>query len=98
FEGVVEIARLDYDQHWAEDFFLFQLRLRGDVGNHGRLNEVAAFGTSLSVARAAGDEASIFFADFDVAENVVHRTFIDDGSHVRVCSGIADGNALGAGL
>src|SRR5208337_2517778 len=62
----------------------------------GRLNEISL--ASLGVTRAAGDEASIFFADLDVAENIFHRAFVDNGSHVEVRRGIADGNALGAGL
>jgi len=35
FEGVIEIARLDDDQHRAEDLFLLERRLRGDIGEHG---------------------------------------------------------------
>src|ERR1019366_7419435 len=93
---MIEVARLDHHQHRAKDLFLLKRRLRGDVRNYRGLNEVAFAG--LSVVRAAGDEASIFFADLDIAEDVVHRTFVDDGSHVWVHGGIADGNALDAGF
>ena len=43
-QRVVEIARLDHGQHRAEDFFLRELRLRRDVGDHGGLDEVAVAG------------------------------------------------------
>src|ERR1019366_8042284 len=78
--------------------FLLQRRLRRDVGNHRRLNEVALTIVGAGVARAASDQASFFFADLDIAEDVVHRTFVDDRRHVRVHRGIANGDALGAGF
>src|ERR1035437_9309924 len=61
FEGVIEVARLDHHQHWAENLFLLERRLRRDVGDHRGLNEVSF--ASFGVARAAGDEASFFLAD-----------------------------------
>src|SRR5271156_845338 len=94
FKGVVEVARLDHGQHGSENFFLLQFRLRQDISNHSRLNEVAVGDARTSRARSAGDQASIFLADFYVAENVVHRTFVDYGCHVWVGGGIADRNAL----
>src|ERR1700694_3434842 len=95
---MIEVARLDHHQHWAKDFFLLERGLRRDVGNHRGLDEIALAIAGFGVARAAGEEASIFFADLDVAEDIVHRTFVDDGGHVWVLGGIADGNALDAGF
>src|SRR5208283_4199529 len=95
-QGVIEVARFDHHQHRPKDFFLLELRLRRNVSNYGGLNEITF--SSFRVARAAGDQASIFFADLDIAQDVVHRTFIDDGSHVGVGHGIADGDAFDAGL
>src|SRR5208282_6236083 len=94
FEGVVEIARLDHNQHRAENFFLLQRRLRLNVGNHGGLNEISLAGTG--IARAPGDQPSILLANLDVPENVVHRSFVDDSRHVGVQRGIAYGNPLDA--
>src|SRR5580658_3172887 len=96
FKGLIEVARLDHHQHRAENLFLLERRLRRNVGNHGRLNEIAF--ARLSVTRAACDQASIFFADLDVAQDVIHRTFVDDGSHVRVRNRIAYCNTLDAGF
>src|SRR6202035_4733553 len=98
FERLIEVARLDHHQHRAKDFFLLERGFRRNVGNDRGLNKVAVFFTRAGVTRAAGDQASIFFADFDIAEDIFHRTFVDDGSHVWVLGGIADGNALDAGF
>jgi hypothetical protein len=35
FESVIEPAGFDDGQHWAENFFLLELRFRGDVGEDG---------------------------------------------------------------
>src|SRR5258706_9570784 len=95
---MIEVARLDHYEHWTKDLFLLERGLRRDVGNHGRLNKVAFAVAGFGIARAAGDQASIFFADLDIAEDVFHRTFVDDGSHVWVLGRIAYGNALDAGF
>ena len=64
-ERVIEIARLGHRQHRAENLFLEDARLGIDVGDHGRLHEIA-------VARrraAARDQPAFLLADLDVFQN-----------------------------
>src|SRR5438876_504159 len=86
FERVIVISGFDHRQHRSEDFFLLELRLGLDVRNDRRLDEVAVAGTG--VAGATGDEPSVLLADLNVVENIFHRAFVDDRSHVGVLGGI----------
>src|SRR5579864_6458525 len=96
FEGVVEAASLDDREYRAEDFFLLKLGFRRNVGDDSRLDEVAFAG--FRIALAAGDQASIFLALLDVAEDRLHRAFVDHRAHRGILSDIADLNLLDAGF
>src|SRR6185503_6485335 len=58
-DRVVVVARLQHGKHGPEDFFARDLRLRGDVGDDGRLDEEAVARHPLS----AGDEPAFALAD-----------------------------------
>src|SRR5436190_387974 len=64
FKSVLEISRLDYCQHGAKNFFLFELGFRLNVGHYRGLDEIAVSG--IACALAAGDQASFALADLDV--------------------------------
>src|SRR6185312_5253346 len=73
-----EIARLGDGQNRAENLFLKNSRFRIDIGDGRRLDEIA-----ITFARcAAGNEASFFFADFDVVEDRFLGSGVNDRSHV----------------
>jgi hypothetical protein len=91
---VIEAVALITASNGTEDFFLLQLRLRRNVGNHRGLDEVA-FPASVS-AFAAGEEASVFLALLDVFENRIHRAFVDDRAHGGVFGDVADVNFFDA--
>src|SRR5579862_7640743 len=91
---MVKAAGLDDREYRAENFFLLELRLGLDVGDHGGLNEVAFAGSAF----AAGDDTSVFLALLDVAEDGLHGAFVDDRAHRGVLGDIADLDLLDAGL
>ena len=75
---MVEVARLGDGQDRSEDLFLEDARLGVDVGDDGRLDEVA-------VARAAAPpatQAAFLLADLDVVEDRLARALVDDRPHV----------------
>ncbi len=75
---MIEIASLGHRQHRAENFFLENARLRIDVRDHRRLDEV-------SVARsrvAARDQPAFPLAGLDVIENGLLRARTDHRTHV----------------
>jgi hypothetical protein len=62
FQRMIEVRALRHRQHRAEDLFLENARLRIDVGNHGRLDEIAvAFRRP-----AARDQPAFFLAGLDI--------------------------------
>ena len=68
-ERVVEVVGLRDREHRAEDLFLEDAGLGVDVGDDGRLDEVAVALGGL----AAGDEPAFLLADLDVVEDRLRR-------------------------
>ena len=66
-QALVEIGGLDQRKHRAEDLLLGEDGVGRDVGEEGWLQEIAAFAGRGRVA--AGDQAALFFADFNVVED-----------------------------
>src|ERR1043166_3095830 len=79
-QRVFEVLRFADREHRTEDLFLRDRRLRVDVGDDGRLDEVA-----LLVAHvAAGDETSLTLAALDVLLDLLHRLLADDRADLRL--------------
>src|ERR1035438_2769734 len=89
---MVEVARLDHDQHRSKNLLLLKRGLRRNVRDYGRLNEVAF--PRFRIASATRDQPAILLADLNIVQDIVHRTFINDRSHVRVRGWIPNRNAL----
>src|SRR5579885_1293060 len=78
FERLIEILRFRDRQHGPKDFFLKNAGARRDIGNDGRLDEVAvAFNRSAATHQPAFGPAYL-----DVVENRTLRAFIDHRAHV----------------
>jgi hypothetical protein len=96
FESVIEPAGFDDGQHWAENFFLLELRFRGDVGEDGGL-DVIPF-SSFWDATAASEQAAVFLTLLDIAEDGLQRAFVDYRTHAAVLGGISHFDFFYAGF
>ena len=83
----------DDREHRTKHLLLSQPRFRRNIRDNRRLDEIAVAWRALS----AGEQASFFFAYFDVIQNRLHRRLVDHRPHVIV--GIiagTNGDFLGA--
>src|SRR5579863_2177451 len=78
FQRVIEVPGLDNRENWAKNLFLSDARLRIDVRDHRRLNEV----TITRRAIAADEYASFFLPNVDVAEHGFERGLARHWAHV----------------
>ena len=92
-ECIVPVAGFDHREHRAEDFLLRDLRLRGDVGHHRGLDEIAWS----RCGAPTGHHTTLALAGFDVLEDLGARLLVHHRSHVVGAIGRrTDGEAPGA--
>src|SRR5437762_4420018 len=87
-ERIFEVACLDHRENGPKDLFLRDAGLRGNVGNYGGLDVVAAIRITDHIS--AIDQVALALADVDVLEDRLHGAFAYDRSHSLVLSGLAD--------
>src|SRR5690348_443749 len=96
-ESFVEILHANDAEDRAEDFFLRDAALRGDMVKDCGRDEIALVVRASGEAMAAEKKFSFLFADLDVLQNRVHLLFVHGWAHFDAgIEAVADGELLGA--